>query len=161
MNEFIQLMKNRLVMGAFRYGTFATRPNYDNLGYLKHKVRLYRNTGNLEFMVDVANMALLAYTFPSVDRPTVFELLRRRLLATVDYEQLPSRDILYQTQWNPEFERLMRNRAKGTMFYWFNINRPTKPQLVDIAVSAFWEFTYPTHPQAHWHAVDGQQQGSW
>lgn len=65
--EFEQLMRNRLLMGAFRYGTFAEKDlrDYAYFSYLKHKADLYQRTGNLEMLVDVANLALLEYRRPS------------------------------------------------------------------------------------------------
>lgn len=59
---FEKLMKNRLVMGAYRYGLLETKnPNYDNMGSLKRRADLYEKTGNLEHLVDIANLALVEF----------------------------------------------------------------------------------------------------
>ena len=66
---FERMMRNRLIMGAFRYGLFrdklAGKHGWDLVGYLKRKVADYEATGNLEFLVDAANMALLEFTAPT------------------------------------------------------------------------------------------------
>lgn len=66
-DEFETLMRARLVMGAFRYGTFEEQKHSrrDNVpSILKHAV-LYQETGNAEHLVDVANLALVEFTRPS------------------------------------------------------------------------------------------------
>lgn len=59
-------MKNRLLLGAFRYGLLRSKgeQGYDMIGSLKRRVELYEQSGNLEFLVDVANLALLEFRFP-------------------------------------------------------------------------------------------------
>lgn len=65
--EFEYLMRNRLIMGSFRYETFEQKRKmgdaYDYPSYIKAKVAEYERTGNVECLVDVANCALLEYTF--------------------------------------------------------------------------------------------------
>lgn len=67
--EFEQMMRNRLIMGAFRYGLFEKELDgnhgRDLIGYLQRKIDHYRETGNLEDLVDAANMALLEFTAPT------------------------------------------------------------------------------------------------
>lgn len=64
---FEQLMRNRIVMGAFRYLPLAQKKNqqYQMFDYLKAKVADYEKTGNTECLVDIANMAALEFLFPS------------------------------------------------------------------------------------------------
>ena len=65
--RFERLMRNRLIMGAFRYGTFDEKN--DSPGryqYAKDALRrlaAYLDTGNTEILVDVANMCLLEFEF--------------------------------------------------------------------------------------------------
>jgi len=61
--EFERLMRNRLVMGAFRYGRLHAegKPAYDRVSGALKRLELYRQTGNLECLVDVANMMLLEF----------------------------------------------------------------------------------------------------
>lgn len=65
--EFEQLMRNRLIMGAFRYGLFEhkAKTNYNMLAYIQEKVDMYVKTGCKETLVDIANMAGLEFMFPS------------------------------------------------------------------------------------------------
>lgn len=59
--EFVELMQNRFVIGAFRYGFFGRQKSYDHLEAIERKCRLYRETGNDEFLVDIANYALAEF----------------------------------------------------------------------------------------------------
>lgn len=61
--EFEALMRNRLLMGAFRYGQIKKQDysKYNLTGEAKRRIDLYRGTKNLEFLVDAANMMLLAF----------------------------------------------------------------------------------------------------
>lgn len=65
--DFEQLMRNRLVMGAFRYGTFEEQKHLrrDNVPSILKHAALYQQTGNAEHLVDVANLALVEFTRPS------------------------------------------------------------------------------------------------
>lgn len=67
--EFEQLMRNRLLMGAFRYGLLETKRNlkWKLLESMHKRLMEYAESGNLEMLVDVANLCLLEYEFPSVD----------------------------------------------------------------------------------------------
>lgn len=60
---FERLMRNRLVMGALRYGRLgaAQKPRYDRVGAICKRINEYSKTGNLELLVDVANLALLEF----------------------------------------------------------------------------------------------------
>src|SRR3954468_9098065 len=61
--EFEQLMRNRLIMGALRYGLLndSGKPNYDRMASIKKRADKYAETGNLEFLVDMANLCLLEF----------------------------------------------------------------------------------------------------
>jgi hypothetical protein len=61
--EFETLMRNRLVMGALRYGKLhaSGKPPYDRVTSCKRRLDLYAQTGNLEYLVDAANMCLLEF----------------------------------------------------------------------------------------------------
>lgn len=60
---FEYLMRNRLVLGAFRYGCLHAegRPRWDRIGRAKHELELYIEDRNSERLVDVANMMLLEF----------------------------------------------------------------------------------------------------
>ena len=60
--KFETLMRNRLVMGAVRYGRMNTaKPKYDKIPSIIERVKKYQKGGNLEHLVDVANLALLEF----------------------------------------------------------------------------------------------------
>jgi hypothetical protein len=63
--EFERLMRNRLLMGALRYGVLEekrkrTKP-WDLMGAVEKKIALYHETGNTEYLVDIANYCLLEF----------------------------------------------------------------------------------------------------
>jgi len=62
-SEFERLMRNRFVLGAFRYGTFAEHEiaggsDYDDIQSAIDRLKKYQKTGNSEHLVDVANLCL-------------------------------------------------------------------------------------------------------
>lgn len=61
--RFEEFMRNRLLMGALRYGRMHAKgkPDYDRLAGARKRLQQYEETGNLECLVDVANMALLEF----------------------------------------------------------------------------------------------------
>ncbi len=61
---FERLMRNRLLMGALRYGLLNApeKPKYDRIASMEKRLRKYRENGNLELLVDVANLALCEFT---------------------------------------------------------------------------------------------------
>lgn len=65
--QFERLMRNRLLMGAFRYGLIKNKGDqgYDMVGSLKSRLDMYERTGNMEYLADCANLALLEFEFPS------------------------------------------------------------------------------------------------
>lgn len=61
--RFEMLMRNRLIMGALRYGVLgaANKPQYDRVGSMERRLRQYVATGNTELLVDVANLCLCEF----------------------------------------------------------------------------------------------------
>lgn len=76
--EFEQHMRNRLLMGALRYGLLADKkknPNkWDLLKALRSKIKGYLKTHNKEYLVDAANYLLLEFECPSIPN-TFFKAL--------------------------------------------------------------------------------------
>jgi hypothetical protein len=64
--EFERLMRNRLIMGAFRHGTFDSQvedgSQFDSVESAKERLGLYQEGGNLERLVDAANLCLVEFT---------------------------------------------------------------------------------------------------
>lgn len=67
-SRFEQLMRNRLLMGAFRYGLIKDRKasEWKALESMRRRLDAYERTGNTENLVDVANLCLLEFREPSV-----------------------------------------------------------------------------------------------
>ena len=65
--EFETLMRNRLVLGAVRYGTIkhGQPSKYNRIGSMLKRVGLYEKTGNQEHLVDIANICLLEFCEPN------------------------------------------------------------------------------------------------
>ena len=63
--RFEQLMRNRLVMGSFRYELMEEKKKsiagYDMPGEAQRRITEYVLTGNLEHLVDAANMLLIEF----------------------------------------------------------------------------------------------------
>lgn len=62
-SDFEQLQRNRMVMGAFRYGPVARQDftQHELTTEIKRRVRRYECTRNLEHLVDAANICMVAY----------------------------------------------------------------------------------------------------
>lgn len=61
--QFERLMRNRLLMGALRYGRINApgKTPYLRIPSIQRRVDAYERTGNLELLVDVANLCLLEF----------------------------------------------------------------------------------------------------
>ena len=62
---FERLCRNRLLMGAFRYGELFAEDKelYISVDDIRLRLDLYEKTGNLECLVDAANYAMLEFTY--------------------------------------------------------------------------------------------------
>lgn len=69
--EFDAIRKNMMVVSYFKYG--AMKENYekfkcmDALGNIEKRIEKYKETGNTEFLADVANFAMIEFMYPSVE----------------------------------------------------------------------------------------------
>lgn len=63
--EFERLMRNRLIMGALRFGRLSQKrpPGITSfhIKYIKDKLNEYTFTGNLEMLIDIANLCLIEW----------------------------------------------------------------------------------------------------
>jgi len=61
--EFEQHMRARLLIGRYHYGCLRRQQSgdYDKIGSAVQRLHLYRETGNLEHLVDVANLCLVEF----------------------------------------------------------------------------------------------------
>lgn len=61
-DKFFVLMRNRLKMGRLRYGKHKGQSSYNLVGAIEAKLKLYKQTGNDELMVDIGNYAMLQFS---------------------------------------------------------------------------------------------------
>lgn len=61
---FIAAMRNRMVVGFYRHGPIAEQGRRRAIRYLEAKLAKYRETGNGELLVDIANCAMIEFMFP-------------------------------------------------------------------------------------------------
>ncbi len=61
--EFETYMRNRMVMGYFRYGAIGrqSKGEYDYIGSAVRRLQKYQETGNQEYLVDSANLCLVEF----------------------------------------------------------------------------------------------------
>jgi adenylate kinase family enzyme len=64
--DFVQKMKNRMVVSFCKYGpiTDGYPKNVDAVASLKLRLDKYKETGNTEFLCDVANFAMIEFMLP-------------------------------------------------------------------------------------------------
>jgi hypothetical protein len=65
--EFDILRKNRMIVSFHKYGPL--RENYGNklikaTDNLEKRLKLYKETGNTEYLCDIANFAMIEFMFP-------------------------------------------------------------------------------------------------
>jgi len=62
-HQFETLCRNRLVMGAFRYGLLndPEKKQYHRILSIKKRISLYLQSGNTEHLVDIANLCLMEF----------------------------------------------------------------------------------------------------
>lgn len=66
--EFDQLCKNRIVVSHYKYGWCSQ--TYPELAQahkcIRERLDLYEKTGNTEYLVDVANFAMIEFEHPAI-----------------------------------------------------------------------------------------------
>ena len=66
--KFEELQKKAMVMSYYKYGKINQNHKQDNLmdavSNLKKRLERYEETGNTEFLVDVANFAMIEFMCP-------------------------------------------------------------------------------------------------
>lgn len=68
--RFDEIRKNMMVVSYYKYGPM--KDNYekfkcmDALGNIEKRIQKYKETGNTEFLADVANFAMIEFMHPSV-----------------------------------------------------------------------------------------------
>ena len=63
--RFIKYMENRMVMGTLRYGKWQdnkkTGTKYNRIESVEKRLNLFKETGNLEYLVDSANLLMIEF----------------------------------------------------------------------------------------------------
>jgi len=64
--QFVQGMRDRMAVSFFKYGALADAypERIDALGSLQLRLEQYAETGNTEFLMDVANYAMIEFMRP-------------------------------------------------------------------------------------------------
>ena len=62
-SEFEHLMRNRMILGRFRYGPFKdpAKPQYDRIESIRKRLSLFVETGDTEMLVDCANLCMCEF----------------------------------------------------------------------------------------------------
>lgn len=69
--RFDEIRKDMMVMSYYKYGSM--KENYDKfkcmdaLGNIEKRIQKYKETGNTEFLADVANFAMIEFMYPSIE----------------------------------------------------------------------------------------------
>lgn len=74
---FEGLMRRRLIMGALRYGRLREegKKKYDRIASIIQRLGLYQQDGNLEHLVDAANLCLCEFEEGKTDSKKCFNSL--------------------------------------------------------------------------------------
>lgn len=62
-DTFETLMRNRLIIGALRYGLLGAdnKSSFNRIASIRKRLDAYEKTGNLEYLVDSANLCLCEF----------------------------------------------------------------------------------------------------
>ena len=69
--RFDKIRKDMMVMSYYKHGPM--KENYDKfkcmdaLGNIEKRIQKYKETGNTEFLADVANFAMIEFMYPSIE----------------------------------------------------------------------------------------------
>jgi len=66
-DTFDDLRKNRMVTSFFKYGPVKknyTEGHIDAVGSLEKRLQMYKDTGNTEYLCDIANFAMIEFMYP-------------------------------------------------------------------------------------------------
>lgn len=67
---FERLMRNRLLVGRYRYGRMDRDhdTDYDRVTSIMHRMTEYQEHGNLEHLVDIANLCMMEFEHAAHDK---------------------------------------------------------------------------------------------
>lgn len=65
--DFDKLRREQMITGHFKYGSIrmnAKRKYVDYIATLEKRLQAYKETGNTEFLADIANFAMIEFMYP-------------------------------------------------------------------------------------------------
>ena len=69
---FDNIRKNQMVMSYYKYGSvsenYKTEKTIDAIGSLEKRLQKYKETGNTEFLADLANFAMIEFMYPQHEK---------------------------------------------------------------------------------------------
>lgn len=69
---FDNIRKNMMVMSFYKYGAvsenYKTENTIDAIGSLEKRLQKYKDTGNTEFLADIANFAMIEFMYPQHEK---------------------------------------------------------------------------------------------
>lgn len=69
-SRFDEIRKNMMVVSYYKYGSlkdnYETYKCMDAIGNIEKRLQKYKETGNTEFLADVANFAMIEFMNPSI-----------------------------------------------------------------------------------------------
>ena len=67
-DDFVKKMRNRIIVSHYKYGWMSqTYPELAQaVNEIQPRIQKYLKTGNTEWLIDVANFAMMEYLHPSV-----------------------------------------------------------------------------------------------
>ena len=117
--RFDKIRKEMMVMSCYKYGPL--KDNYGNykcmnaIGNIRKRLERYEETGNTEFLADIANFAMIEFMCPSIPG--------------AHYEKNRFRSLRDCRVWDPGTEKQMiYKRGFGSSFYFWKNSRSYKYQ---------------------------------
>lgn len=102
--QFVQGMADRMAMSYLKYGKVADAYpiHVDAIDSLTERLRKYRQTGNTEWLIDVANFAMIEFAHPAHDNAHY---------APTDSDQSPGRAVTHGSRQASNAELTTRDAA--------------------------------------------------
>lgn len=70
--RFDTIRKNMMIMSYYKYGAlsenYKTEKTINAIGSLEKRLQRYKETGNTEFLADIANFAMIEFMYPQHEK---------------------------------------------------------------------------------------------
>ena len=89
--EFDKLRKSRMIVSYYKYGPISE--NYEKklvnaIENLEKRLQLYKETGNTEYLCDVANFAMIEFMYPQHKDAHFNNISKSPGLGTITYKDI-------------------------------------------------------------------------